>query len=385
MTTLLRQGRASARCRAIRNLGGFTLIELLVATACFLVISAAAFSLFNQQQVSASTLKGRVGLNLALRNAATQLQMDLVNAGSGYFQGLNIPTWPVGVTIVNRVVASGSSCYDSTAFAYGPSCFDQITIIATADPATYPPVHATDNTGGSSATANCSNTSSGTAYAQTASGRTLAQTAALFHVGDPLLLLNSNGSKITSVVLTNPGQVSGSAVQLTFNPTNANGSNSLSNDPLDITACDGQQPCTAGNKLGAQFCGGDWILKLAPITYSVDSSNPANPTLLRSQGGSSAVVMDQIIGFKVGAAIWNDSTSTMVAPYNYDASTYSNQAANDQAYNFTLVRSVRVSLIGRTAPNGVPGNPYRNAFDQGPYMVQGTAVVVNPRNMSMND
>jgi len=258
-------------------------------------------------------------------------------------------------------------------------------MIASADPATFPPVHATDSTGGSSATANCTNTSSGTAYAQTASGLTGAQTAALFRSGDQLLLLNSAGSKISSVVLTAPAQVSGSVVRLTFNPTTANGSNSLANDPLDITACDGQQPCTAGNKLGAQFCGGDWILKLAPIIYWVDSSNPANPRLMRSQSGNAAVVMDQIIGFKVGAAIWNDSTRTMAAPYNYDASTYSNQLANDQAYNFTLVRSVRVSLIGRTAPNGVAGNPYRNAFDQGPYLVQGTAVVVNPRNMSMND
>jgi len=385
MRRVPRHGRAKVWGRRTGADSGFTLIELLVATACFLVVSATAFSLFNQQQVSASALKGQVGLNLALRNAATQLQMDLVNAGSGYFQGLNIPTWPVGVTIVNHVVSTTSSCYDSTTFAYGSSCFDQFTIIATADPATSPPVHATDTTGGSSATANCSNTSSGTAYAQPASGLTLAQTAVLFHAGDQLLFLNGTGSKITSVVLTAPGRVAGSAVQLTFNPTNANGSNSLSNDPLDITACDGRQPCTAGNKLGAQFCGGDWILKLAPITYSVDSSEPGNPRLMRSQSGNSAVVMDQIIGFKVGAAIWNDSTSTMTARYNYDASTYSNQAANDQAYNFTLIRSVRVSLIGRTAPNSVPGNLFRNAFDQGPYMVQGTAVVVNPRNMSMND
>ena len=197
--------------------------------------------------------------------------------------------------------------------------------------------------------------------------------------------MNSTGSKITSAVLTTNAHVSGPAVQLTFNPTNANGSNSLANDPLNITACDGQEPCSAGSKLGVQFCDGDWVLKLAPITYQVDSSVPSDPKLVRTQSGTTATVMEQIIGFKVGAAIWNASTSTMATQYNYDASTYTNQTADDEAYNFTLVRSVRISLIGRTVPQSVPGSGFRNAFDQGPYQVQGTAVVVNPRNMSMND
>ena len=47
------------------------------------------------------------GMNVALRNAAAQMQVDLVNAGTAYFQGANIPSWPVGVTIVNNVVTSG--------------------------------------------------------------------------------------------------------------------------------------------------------------------------------------------------------------------------------------------------------------------------------------
>jgi hypothetical protein len=52
-------------------------------------------------------------------------------------------------------------------------------------------------------------------------------------------------------------------------------------------------------------------------------------------------------------------------------------------YNFSLVRAIRVSLIGRTAPDY--RTRYTNSFDSGPYQVQGTAVVINPRNMSMND
>jgi hypothetical protein len=207
---------------------------------------------------------------------------------------------------------------------------------------------------------------------------TLAQTAGLFSQGDQVLFLTSTGLQYTTAVLTQAPAVSGNAVKFTFNATNTNGTNSLANDPLDITACDGNQSsCTAGGKLGVQFCGGDWILKLAPISYQVNSSNSADPILTRTQNGVTSTVMEQVIGFKIGATIWNGNTDTESANYYYAASTYTDP------YNFTLVRSLRISLIGRTAPN--PNLPFRNNFDNGPYQVQGMAVVINPRNMSMND
>jgi hypothetical protein len=107
-----------------------------------------------------------------------------------------------------------------------------------------------------------------------------------------------------------------------------------------------------------------------------------------------------VIGFKIGAAIWNAPQSTDgtdltpcptgsgICPYNYYAKTYNisgTGATGDQAYNFTLVRAVRISLIGRTTPSTDPNYTFRNNFDNGPYQVQGTAVVVNPRDLSMND
>jgi len=49
------------------------------------------------------------------------------------------------------------------------------------------------------------------------------------------------------------------------------------------------------------------------------------------------------------------------------------------------VRSVRISLIGRTAPNYSKAYTFRNTFNSQPYQIQGMTVVVNPRNMSMND
>jgi len=387
---------STARSGSAPKAQGFSILELLVASAVFMLVAGAAFTLFNKQELSSEVVQGQVGLNIALRNAATQLQIDLANAGSGYFQGLNIPNWPVGVTIVNNVVSAGSSCYNSTTSTYGSSCFDQVNIIAAANAATYPPINATDSTG-ANGVANCSNTNTGIAYGQAASGLTLAQTAAKYSSGDQLLFLTATNNHITSVVLTAAPTVVGSAVRFVFSPTldqtvggvHYKGYNSLANDPLDITACDGLSTCSPAaqpnGKLGEQFCGTDWILKLAPITYQVDISTPSNPKLTRTQSGTTSTVMEQVIGFKVGAAIWNATTGTDATSYNYAASTYTNVTANDMAYNFTLVRSVRVSIIGRTTPSTDPNYKFRNAFDNGAYQVQGTAVVVNPRDMSMND
>ena len=195
------------------------------------------------------------------------------------------------------------------------------------------------------------------------------------------------------MVLTAPPTYTSTAVVFAFNATldetvsgvHYKGYNTTANDPLDITACDGNQPCPAGNKLGVQYCGDDWVLKLAPISYQVNSSNPSDPQLTRTQSGETAIVMEQVIGFRVGATIWNNGAQTLSTQYNYAASTYTNNTPGDEAYNFTLVRSVRISLIGRTNPNLGPAFTFRNAFDQGPYQVSGIAVVVNPRNLSMND
>jgi len=394
---------------------GFSLVELLVASAVFLLIAGAAFTLFAKQQLSSEVVQGQVGLNLALRNASAQLQIDLANAGSYYYQGANVPGWPIGVSIVNNVPASGTSCYTASTNTYGANCFDKLNIIAAADPSNYPAVNATDSSGGTSPSANCSNTATdvggglANAYAQAASGLTLDQTALKFKQNDQLLFVDSTGSFITTAVLTadatHPSGVN--AVKFVFKKTIADGTNPYSastpQDPLHITDCMGDSPCTVNNKLQTQFCGNDWILKLAPITYQVDTSNSANPVLTRTVGSGSAVtVMEQVIGFKVGAAIWNASvgtdtddttcspTSALICPFNYSAKTYWNTntgwpATPDMGYNFSLVRAVRVSLIGRTTPNNDPNYQFRNTFDNGPYQVQGTAVVVNPRDLSMND
>src|SRR5271166_4108091 len=82
---------------------GFSLLELLVAMVIFLIVGGAAFTLFMRQQPFANQQLNQVGLSIGMRNAMTQLQNDLVNAGAGQFAGANIPSWPVGVAIVNNV------------------------------------------------------------------------------------------------------------------------------------------------------------------------------------------------------------------------------------------------------------------------------------------
>jgi type II secretory pathway pseudopilin PulG len=392
----------------------------MVAMAIFLLVSASVFILFSQQQKGANQQQGLVGLNIGIRNAIAQLQLDLANAGSGNYAGYNIPTWPIGVTIVNNVTPPGSSCYSPPTVnapygTYSTNCFDQLNILEP-DP-NVPPISATDNTG---APGNCSYTNQGVAYGQTT-------TAGYYQQGDRLLFLNSTGTKLTAVVLTQtptvyPSPSNPKAVQFTFNPTNSDGSNSttganfnigsttVANDPLDIAACGGN-PCPTTVPAGTprvqpqaayltdSFCGGDWIFKLAPIIYYVDSSNPNDPQLMRQQGTNSAVtVMDQVIGFKVGAAIWNsinDNVTWGTSYYFYDASTYNtNSPINpttgiaqtpDSAYLFPFIRSVRVSLIGRTQPSTDPSFTFRNGFDGGHYLVQGASVIVSPRNLSMHD
>ena len=371
---------------------GFSLLELIVAMAIFLLASASGLMLFSRMRTTSSQQQGMVGLNIGIRNATGQLQLDLANAGTGYYVGYNIPSWPIGVTVVNHVPASGTSCYNATTNTYGTNCFDQLNILKVANSTTYPPINATDNTG-ANGTSNCSNTSTGVAYGQAASGLTLAATAANYASGAQLLFLSSTGQSMTAVILTAaPTVYNSKAVKFTFNATNTNGTNTganwTTNDPLDITSCDGNS-CPTPNNFGDQFCGGDWILQLAPITYQVSTASQSDPQLQRVQGGTTTVLMDQVLGFKVGVTIWNSITDTLPTQYNYNAATYNANTINpppyDSAYLFSRVRSVRVSLIARTQPSTDPSFTFRNPFDGGPYIVQGASVVVNPRNLSMND
>lgn len=350
---------------------GFTLIEFLVAMAIFMIVTGSVFQLFRKDDPLFNQQQNLAGLNLALQNSITQIQVDGVNAGSGYYAGTNIPNFPVGITIKNSAVPVGGACGDNAGFTYNATCFDTLNII-TVDSNTAP-----QHLGAVGA---CVQTTSSPMVLYTP-GFTSAQLTALaakYVSGDQLLLLTTDGSQMTTVKLTANGSVSSGAVSLSFSATNADGTNSAANDPLSMTTNSGvaSNPHT---QLGTQFCNQDWLMRLQPITYKVDDSNTSNPQLVRVQGANTDVIATQIIGFKVGAALWNDANNTDTTTYNYNAATFGT------GYDFTIVRSVRVSIIGRTPPNAGSAISFRNSFDQGPYQIQGLSVVVNPRNLSMTD
>jgi len=343
------------RCR--NSARGFTMVEFLVGVTVFLVITGAAVSLYVRHMPLYSRQQDLSALNVGLRNAAAQLQIDLANAGTGMYAGVNVAHWPIGITVVNQ--RPSGTCYDGATNSYSAECFDTLHVIA-ADP-NVPPVHPED------IGTNCVSTTSSIAFAEPPPGMTPAQAAAGYRNGDALLFLRGDGSQMTVAMMTQDGDVSGNKIRLQHNPTGADGVNSF--DPWGIT----MQP---SNKLGDTYCTTDWVLKLTPISYSVDASDPENPVLLRWRNNTSEVMAEQIIGFKVGVTLWN-GVSTSSEAYNFDAESYTR--------DFTRIRSVRVSLIGRTRPNRDPNYRYRNSFDGGPYQIQGLSVVVNPRNLSMND
>jgi len=322
---------------------GFTLLELLVAAAVFVVICGAALTFFAYHLPVFKRQQNMAGLNIAMRNAVSQLQLDAINAGSGYYQGINIPDFPIGLTIQNHVATSGSPCNTPSTFTYGSTCFDQLNIIAV--DSTVPPSHPSDN--GS----NCVSTTSSVLFANPVSPTTTAQLAGDYHNGDEVLVVKADGSQMTTAILSKDGSVAGGKVQLQHNPTANDGSNT--SDPAGITSY-------TNNKLGTSFCPADWILKIVPITYKVDTSTASDPKLIREQPSGSTndvVLAEQVVGFKVGAIIWNSCTPSCTSDdgssYVYDDSVYSSGGVS-QPHNYTLIRSIQIELIARTTPNPDP-------------------------------
>ena len=380
----MRSTRSFPRSRSNRT-AGFTLAELLIAVAMFTVFAGAAFSLMAQHLPLFNQQQGMAQLNISMRNAVAQMQVDVVNGGAGYYSGVNIPNWPVGVVINNNVVTSSQDCHTGT--TYGANCFDSFTVIVS-DPNTTP-VNPLAGASGSlpvtagTCTSNTTVTSSMTSlYVLPPTGVTAATYARNFNSGDQILLVKGDGSKYTTTKLTANGGtsiVSGvTYVLLTHGLTVVGGTNTTTDDQTGMSV-------NSSDLTTDTFCATDWVLRLTPIKYDVDTTtDPTNPTLRRTvlvQGqtptANGVPLTNQLIGFKVGASLITGTTDTTA--YNFNSSTFGT------GYDYTLIRSVMVSLVGRTVPNPGPSFVFRNSFDGGPYQIQGVSVVINPRNMSMAD
>jgi prepilin-type N-terminal cleavage/methylation domain-containing protein len=342
-----------------RSKRGFSLIELTVAMTMFLVVGGAAVSLIKSHQPLFGAQQSQVGLNLSLRNSVAQMQNDVENAGTGFYQGVDLPAFPFGVMVSNNSAGS-TNCYDPTTHTYGPTCFDSFTVVSIDN--SIPLAHPA---------APCSPVpNSSTLFIQPQDPLISVGTlAGDFHNGDNILIVSGDGSTMVDTILTKDGTVSGGNTHLDHNPTGTG--------TTQVDAGLFNNDLNSNNKILQNFCSNDWVLRIQTIKYSVDASNPANPKLMRTtSGGSSDIVAEQIIGFKVGA--YNDVTSS----YSYNSSNQSTD--NPPGYNndWTQVRSLRISVIGRSNPVGDP--TFQNKFDQGNYYVESAAVVINPRNLSMN-
>src|ERR1700674_4167957 len=363
------QSYRSARSR--KSAGGFSMLEMMIAIAIFAVIGTAAISLFRKHVPLVSMQGNQAGLNIALRSAMAQLEVDAVNAGSGYYQSTDIPDWPIGVTISNNQPAVGTDCHTASNYRYGATCFDQLNII-TVDTTTPPsrPSFASDGTGNAI-------TTNVDLYLTPVAPTTVAQLAAKYSKNDEILLLHTilgSKSTMTTSVITAAPVPTGTTVHLKITPTDASGvyGSGAGTDPLLISnTVDSPVLTSSFSPLG------DWVLRLSPITYAVDISNPDNPKLTRQAGsGTPDVIAEQIIGFRVGASLRNGTTDQ---PYNFNS--------GPTGYNgdWTLIRSLRISLLARTPPGNDPLDTYQNSFDLGPYRIEGVSVTINPRNLSMTD
>ena len=394
------KNRASSRSAhrgtiAHGGVAGFTLVEFLIAMALFVVLSGSVFAMFAKNAPYFNRQQNMAGLNIAMQNVVSQMQLDLVNAGTGYYPGTVIPSWPIGITVSNQLSTAGA-CNNAATFTYTAACFDTVHILTVNS--NIQPSHPT-NSAGSTAATSCSATTASPFYIQPNAGQTPTQTAAGFSVGDQVILVKSggggggtkgpngststagtNGAQINTLVVTASPTVGTNNIALSFVVPSPGPTNLPANDPLDITTSS-----NSALNLGTQFCAADWVMKLKPTTYSVDVSNAQVPKLTRNQGGNTDIIAEQIIGFKVGAATWNPNTSAAVPTYSFYSQNLSTDSPSGYGSNFALVRSVRVTLIGRTNPNPDPTYTFRNTFDAGPYQVVGATVVINPRNMTMNN
>src|SRR6202022_1011540 len=171
------------------QLAGFTLVEFLIAMALFVVVSGSVFMMFAKNGPYFNRQQNMAALNIPIENVGSQMQLDWVNAGTGYYPGTVIPSWPVGITVSNQLSTAGA-CNNATTFTYTAACFDTLHILTVNS--NIQPSHPT-NSAGTTAATSCSTTTASPFYIQPNAGQTPAQTAAGFSVGDQVILVKPGG------------------------------------------------------------------------------------------------------------------------------------------------------------------------------------------------
>jgi hypothetical protein len=411
--------------------------------AIFLIIAAAAFSMFNQNVTLATHQQTLSSVNIGLRNAMSQIEMDVSGAGEnvlGNVQGATGAFSP-GVIIQNNVPGIAAACAPNAAtwgYPASSACFDSLSTITVKQctingETTNAPVLAVDE--GTSPNNQVETLSASTqTWANDpngAAGPGLANEVSCYTSGDEMLVLqiptggnnlncdNALPNGATPNFCVGVYTLSGNA-SITANPDTGNSdlllthnAASAASDPLGIIFnSSGTNNYKYFNSLDKPIQNGSYVIDLGTGTNDVTFAvlqNPANADdteLVRCPTAAPAcnavngqVLADQVIGFKVGADLWSATAAgnTDLANYSFNSFTYCNSAFNvdctltpqpaagQDPYDYSLVRSVRVSLIGRTAPGQDSDlTKFKNGFDGGPYLVQQASVVVNLRGISIS-
>ncbi|MDR3762645.1 MAG: prepilin-type N-terminal cleavage/methylation domain-containing protein [Acidobacteriota bacterium] len=328
---------------------GFTLLELVVAIALFLVLGLAAVQLTQRSAGVSVGQQAQSALNLTIRNVAAQLQIDLMNAGTGYFPTYDIPGAPLGVTVATTSNAA----------------YDTVTILSFNSALVAHPSAALDTTTGSITVtpispATPSKLAAGYSGAELMifSDTVNSETGRPYITTFPVKSASAGTSTVTVTMTT--------ANSLPTPSTGACTSGTWNTDPLQISTGGANDVGVDGNTycyLLTTFDTTDWVLITQSITYSVNASNQ----LVRTANGVSAVIADNILSFKVGAMIEGGST------FSYIPSSYSPRN----------IRALRLSFLGSSTPD--PTNPFQNTLDGGHYRIEGASIMVNPRNLSLHD
>jgi len=402
---------------------GFSLTELIIAMAVFVVVAGAAFSLFGQQAEIATQQQNLSGVNVGLRNGISQMEMDMAGGGGNLLSGVvNATPFYMSVIINNNIPGVAATCTPNTtnwSYPIPSACFDSYTILSpnnslakpctTAGGVQAPPLTLVTATQVNVSTAQ-------TVQANDANNVTANNTAdaSCYKSGDEVLLLQFSTSACDVSVVQlhycmNVATLTHDATAGVPITLQLSAADTQADDPMGIMYTPGGLTYFANSQANL-YPNGSYIVDIGTgsnaITYAVmaNPSNANDPQLVRCPGMScttanAQVVTDQLIGFKVGADLWNakNASATDIANYIYNGAQYCSdaQAGVDctvsppvayDPYDFTLVRAVRVSLIGRTNPLINPtGAVFLNGFDNGPYFVQQAATVVDLRNLSNVD
>jgi prepilin-type N-terminal cleavage/methylation domain-containing protein len=414
---------------------GFSLTELMIAMLVFTIVAGAAFSLFGQQAGVATQQQTLSAVNIGLRNAISQMEMDMAGGGgnmlAGITQGAGVTPFNLSVIINNNMPGVAATCAPNTttwAYPTASACYDSLTILSPntslvkqCGTGQTPPLSLT-----SPSIVNLASASTVTADDANGSANNAADLAC-FKNGDEVLFIEPTSSGNCDLSGADPNYCM-NVVKLTADSTLSGGhislqvsaSGSTSTDPLGIVYQPGGTTYFS-NALANTFTDSSnpFIVDLGnasnAVTYSV-MTNPNNANdqqLVRCPGttcttANAQVVTDQVIGFKVGADIWNGKSLTTgndIANFYYDASEYCSDALTGvtctaadgttaapgtytpDPYDYVLVRAVRVSVIARTAPQSdkTVHSVFLNGFDNGPYLVQQASAVVDLRNASNAD